>query len=117
MTVILNLLIDKATIIHIFRTVFICSFKPKANQPRVDKNIILIKNGVGNRPVDAVAAGSVFAGCRVLNPAPPLVEKDEMETDYKPLHFIRRGFLVLNIHPELVSGSWHFFVIDYTKRC
>ena len=40
--------IDKETIIHIFKPVFISSFT----------NVILIKNGVGNRPVDAVAAGS-----------------------------------------------------------
>ena len=29
----------------------------------------LIKNGRGNRPADAVAAGPDLSGCRVLNPA------------------------------------------------
>jgi len=46
----IDYLIDKESIIHIFKPVFISSFI----------NIILIKNGVGNRPVDAVAAGSDF---------------------------------------------------------
>jgi hypothetical protein len=73
-----NSSIDKASIIHIFKPVFISSFI----------NLILIENGVGNRPVDAVAAGSDFSGCRVLNPAPPLVGKDEMKISFIPLHII-----------------------------
>jgi hypothetical protein len=31
----------------------------------------------------------------VLNPALPMVEKDEMKINIKPLHFIVRGFLIL----------------------
>jgi hypothetical protein len=61
----IDYLIDKESIIHIFKPVFISSFI----------NIILIKNGVGNRPVDAVAAGSDLSGCRVLNPARQLPGK------------------------------------------
>jgi hypothetical protein len=41
----------------------------------------------------------------VLNPAPPQAEKDEMKNSFIPLHIIRRGFFVLNIHPEFISGS------------
>lgn len=52
--------IDKSSIIHIFVSVFNSSYP----------SIILIKNGEGNRPVDAVAAGPDYSGCRVLNPAP-----------------------------------------------
>jgi hypothetical protein len=63
-------LIDKESIIYIFKPVFISSFI----------NIILIKNGVGNRPADAVAAGPDLSGCRVLNPAFLLSgRKDEMK--------------------------------------
>jgi len=74
--------IDKATRIHIFKEVFISSFEPKAHLPLADINIILIKNGVGNRPVDAVATGPDLAcrqtglsRCRVLNPARQLPGK------------------------------------------
>ena len=51
-------------------------------------------NGVGNRPADAVAAGSDLSvetdlsGCRVLNPASPLAGKDEMKISFTPLHII-----------------------------
>jgi hypothetical protein len=67
-------------------------------------NIFLIKNGVGNRPADAVAAGFDFACLqtglserRVLNPAFPILSggKDEMKINCKPLHFIDRGFFIL----------------------
>lgn len=54
--------IDKVFIIYIFTPDFISSFI----------NIILIKNGRGNRPVDAVAAGPDILGRRVLNPAFPI---------------------------------------------
>lgn len=83
-----NYLIDKETIIHIFEADFISSFEPKAHQPLADKNLILIKNGVGNRPADAVAAGPELSGCRVLNPAPPQAEKDEMKISFIPLRLI-----------------------------
>jgi hypothetical protein len=63
-------LIDNGFIIYIFTPDFISSFEPKAHQPLADIKIILIKNGRGNRPADAVAAGPDFSGCRVLNPAP-----------------------------------------------
>jgi len=76
--IIIDCSIDKASIIHIFKPVFISSFI----------NLILIKNGVGNRPVDAVAAGPDLFGCRVLNPALPLAEKDEMKNSFMPLHII-----------------------------
>jgi len=74
-----NSSIDKASIIYIFKPVFISSFI----------NLILIENGVGNRPVDAVAAGSDFSGCRVLNPAFHICGgKDEMKISFIPLHII-----------------------------
>jgi len=62
--------IDKEYIIYIFTPDFISSIEPKAHQPLADINIILIKNGRGNRPADAVAAGPDLSGCWVLNPAP-----------------------------------------------
>jgi len=74
-----NYRIDKASIIHIFKPVFISSFT----------EVILIKNGVGNRPADAVAAGPAIAGCRVLNPAYHVGGwKDEMKISFTPLHII-----------------------------
>jgi hypothetical protein len=57
--------IDKEPIIYIFKTVFISSFK----------NVILIKNGRGNRPDDAVATDPNFSGRQVLNPARQLAGK------------------------------------------
>jgi hypothetical protein len=54
-------LVEKPILIYIFASGFISSFI----------NEFLIKNGVGNRPVDAVAAGPDLSGCRVLNPALP----------------------------------------------
>ena len=63
--------IDKEFIIYIFTPDFISSFI----------NIILIKNGRGNRPADAVAAGFDLSGRRVLNPAFLILGgKDEMKT-------------------------------------
>jgi hypothetical protein len=72
------------------------SFEPMAHQPLADINLILIKNGVGNRPVDAVAAGSEpacretnLSGCRVLNPAFHICGwKDERKISFIPLHII-----------------------------
>lgn len=43
-------MLDNEIIIYIFEKKFKCSFKSKS----------LIKNGVGNRPVDTVAAGLDF---------------------------------------------------------
>ena len=60
-----SIYVDKELIIHIFATDFNSSFII----------INLIKNGVGNRPVDTVAAGLVFSGCRVLNPASDFPEE------------------------------------------
>ncbi len=63
--------IDKEFIIYIFTPDFISSFI----------TIILIKNGRGNRPADAVAAGFDLSGRRVLNPAFLILGgKDEMKT-------------------------------------
>lgn len=93
--------IDKEFIIYIFTPDFISSFI----------NIILIKNGRGNRPADAVAAGFDLSERRVLNPAPIKQGKDEMKIYRKPLHFIDRGFLILNdCHSEPVSESYKFKV-------
>lgn len=83
--------IDKAFNIHIFATDFNSSFII----------INLIKNGVGNRPVDTVAAGLDFSGCRVLIPAPPLAEEDEMKKFF------------------IVTSSYHlkrFFVLNYSSE-
>ena len=55
--------IDKEFIIYIFTPDFISSFI----------NIILIKNGRGNRPADAVAAGSDIIGTSGAKSCPDLI--------------------------------------------
>ena len=61
--------IDKESIIHIFKTVFISSFE----------KVILIKNGLGNRPYDAVATDSDFVGMPGAKSCSPIGGKDEMK--------------------------------------
>lgn len=74
--------IDKGFIIYIFTQDFNSSFL----------KTILIKNGRGNRPADAVATGSGILECQVLNPAPPMVEKDEMKIKLKTSSFHCKRF-------------------------
>jgi hypothetical protein len=95
--------IDKTSIIHIFKPVFISSFI----------NLILIENGVGNRPVDAVATGSEFSGCRVLNPAFHVSGwKDEMKISLY-LFISSEEVFHFKVYPELVSGTYSY--LNFTK--
>jgi hypothetical protein len=44
-------------------------------------NLFLIKNGLGNRPDDAVATALILRG-QVLNPAPQFAGKDERKINF-----------------------------------